>query len=100
MSLISNYCNQTAILKKANGSNKFGERITSSSRIKARIEFDTKVIKTKSGKEEISCGLLFTTSKLHSDDTIEYEGESYTIIKLCPIYDLSGIVDHYEAYLQ
>lgn len=99
MDLIDDYLNQTLILKKKTGTNKYKECTYSNQSIKGRFEYKRKLVLNALGDKIVSEARIFSKILLNTDDMIEYDNRKWKVIITEHCVGLEGKISHYQTYL-
>lgn len=97
--MITSYLNQTITLKSVSSLDEYGSPTYSSSSIKARFEYERKIVRNRDGVEVISEAACYTTTVVKPDDVITYDSKDWTVIAVAVLPDLGGSISHYEVRL-
>lgn len=97
--MITTYLNQTVTLKIKGVVNEYNEATYTSTSIKARFEYNRKMVRNAKGETVTSEATCFSKVQIKPDDTIVYDGVDWVVIGVADIRDINGIVTHYEAVM-
>jgi hypothetical protein len=94
--MMADYCNQSAVWKKAVGPNEYAETIYADPvGIPCRKEIKLRLVRDKNGNQVVSDTRLFTPEQIQVDDLID----DRVVISAQPSIDLDGNTDGYEVSL-
>jgi len=88
--MIDNYLNQQVVWKKVTGLDAYGKPSLSQSTIKARVEEQNKLVRSKTGEQVVSVARLFVKDPVSIDDRITLNGKDYMVLSVESCVSLDG----------
>ena len=97
--MLSNYANQSLTLKTKASVNEYNESVYTSSTIKARFQYERKLVRNENGENVFSNANIYTKASIKEDDVIVFDGKEWTIMFVSNHYDLNGNLSFYKGVL-
>lgn len=95
--MIADYLNQTAVWKKVNGTNEYGEPVTTEQTIKVRWEGKRRLVRDTQGQQVVSEATVYCLEDVKPGDIMIWDGRDWSVIAVSEFPDLYGRISHREV---
>lgn len=97
--MMNSYFNQTVTLKSKSTTNEYNESTYISSTIKARVEYNRKIVRDAVGKEVFSTSTVYCINPVNPDDLMIYGSRDWVVLSVNSYVGLFGDIVCYEVNL-
>lgn len=99
--MMQNYFTQNATWYAANGTDEYGQPKTTSTNIKVRWDYGSKLFRDKNQQEQVGSGTLYCVEPIKNGDMVSDPlndpNRKWVVLKVDAITDLDGNVAYHEV---